>query len=174
MWRQRFFTQIDQALRPLLTARQYPLMLAGVKREISLYESINTYDHLLHHHVEGSANWIATADLFELATKAWEKHDLTAEEDLIHEIEDADNRARLVKDLLDLLPAVECGKTHQLILPEHTTGDATDEMINHLAVAALRQKTRISILNRMSLPAGSVAGILRYGREESRSQPRAS
>lgn len=166
----QFFSQIDAALRPLMTNQQYPLMLAGVRRKLALYSTVNTYEHLLNHHVEGSPKWLSTSDLYELAKSAWEAYQQTIEEDILRALVEADARAKLVKDVLELLPAVESGRVHHLVLPEHKAGDATDDMLNHLAVAALRHGSLISVLGNQSVPGGYAAGILRFGREESKAK----
>ena len=170
----QFFSKVDGALRPLLTRENYPLMLAGIKRQLTLYSGLNTYEHLLAHHIEGSHRWLSPDDLYQLANEAWEVYQETQESDILQELNDADSHAKLVKDAIELLPAVESGKIHHLVLPEREFGDATDEMVNHLAMAALRQRSRVSVLSHHAVPAASAAGILRYGRGQHNAKAKAS
>lgn len=174
LYLRQFFRRLDAALHSLLMHRQYPLMLAGVKRQLALYTSVNTYPHLLRQHVECSSKWLSSADLRQLAERSWGTYEVALEEDLKKEIDDADKHAKLIKDMLELLPAVEAGKIHHLIIPEHKFGDATDEMMNHLAVVTLRKQGRVSVFRNQSLPAGHAVGILRYGRESKGKQAKAS
>jgi hypothetical protein len=170
----QLFLRMDASLRPLLMLHQYPLMLAGVKRQLALYESVNTYPHLLRQHVECSSKWLSSADLYELAEQSWKTYQAAAEQDILKEIDDADQQARVIKDALELLPAVDSGKVHHLVISEQQFGDATDEMMNHLAIVTLRKKGRVSVCKNQSLPAGSAVGILRYGRESRHKQAKAS
>lgn len=170
----QFFSKLDASLRALLTSQQYPLMLAGVKRQLALYADVNTYEHLLGDHIEGSPKWLSSVDLYQLAGEAWAAFQKATEIEILKELDRADSQAKLVKDTIELLPAVESGRIHHLVLPEMETGDATDDMVNHLAVAALRLGTHVSVFSSHSVPGGSAAGILRYGREEKPVRARAS
>lgn len=174
LYLKQFFSQVDASLRALLTRHNYPLMLAGVKRQLALYSSISTYEHLLAHHVEGSPRWLSTDDLYQLSGEAWDAYRVSLEEEILQELGKADSQAKMVTDAIELLPAVESGKIHHLVLPERESGDARDEMLNHLALAALRQRTRISVLRHYSVPGGYAAGILRYGRGERSTRAMAS
>lgn len=174
LYLRQFFSKIDSALRPLFTNQQHPLMLAGVKRHFTLYSDVNTYEKLLEQGVEGSPEWLSSLDLHLLATEAWEAYQKAVEAEVLKELNRADSQAKLVKDALKLLPAVEAGRVHHLVLSGEKSGDATDNLVNHLAIAALRQRSRISVLNNHSVPGGCAAGILRYGREERGTHAKAS
>ncbi len=165
LYLRQFFSQVDASLRALLTSGRYPLMLAGVKRALVLYTDVNTYRHLLGQHIEASPERMSAPELYRLAQKTLQEHQETAKAAIFKEIEDAESQAKVVKDPLKLLPAVESGRVHHLILSEQETGDSTDEMLNHLAIAALRRRSSISVIGTMPVPNGYAAGILRYGRE---------
>lgn len=174
LYLKQFFSQIDTSLREVLTPQPYPLMLAGVKEQLALYSTVNTYEHLMPETIEGNAEWLSSANLYELALKTWQEHQQASEAAILQEINEADSHAKLVKNSLELLPAVEQGRIHHLVLPEQETGDASDELLNHLALEGLRQRSRVSVLAHQPIPGGYAVGVLRYGREAGQREAKAS
>jgi len=63
----QYARQVDQALRPLLSGLDVPLILAAVEPLDSIYRSVNTYPHLLPTSVPGNPDATSDAELAESA-----------------------------------------------------------------------------------------------------------
>lgn len=64
----RYFRAVDKALHPYLRDKKAPLVLAAVEYLHPLYESVNTYGHLLKDGIRGNADHIGRQDLHD---RAW-------------------------------------------------------------------------------------------------------
>ena len=63
----QFARAVDNALRPLLTGSDVPLILAATEPLESIYRSVNTYVHLAPRSIEGSAGTLSDEQLAERA-----------------------------------------------------------------------------------------------------------
>jgi hypothetical protein len=60
---------VDRGVRPLLQSSLDPLILAGVTREVRIYEKINTYPRLMKELIHGSPGALGRPKLFEAAVR---------------------------------------------------------------------------------------------------------
>jgi release factor family 11 len=74
----QYARQIDQALRPLLSGLDVPLILAAVEPLDSIYRSVNTYPHLLASSIPGNTDSTTDGELGERARRVLD--DLCASE----------------------------------------------------------------------------------------------
>jgi hypothetical protein len=65
---QRYFQKIDAGLNQILPQDHAPLILAGVDYLLSIYDSVNSYPHLLEEEVRGNPEELKAA---ELHARAW-------------------------------------------------------------------------------------------------------
>ncbi len=177
----QFARQVDAALRPLLSGREIPLILAATGRLTSVYRAVNSYPNLLQDGIEESPDRISDADLATAArpvldaAHAAELSALTA----LYEARSGDSRATC--DLSDAARAATYGAIETLLVDidavvpgtvddrtgEITFAEAADAtnygVVDEIAGRALAAGARILGVRKADIPgSGDLAAILRY------------
>ena len=177
----QYARQVDQALRPLLSGLDLPLILAAAEPLDSIYRSVNTYPHLVATSVAGNPDSTSDADLTASARGVLD--DLYATElRTIHETYAhrlAQRRASA--DIADVARAATYGLVDTVLvdIDESVPGyidengavtlDDTDDAVNYGVVDEIARRVwlnsgRVLAVRRADIPGkGSVAAILRYG-----------
>jgi hypothetical protein len=177
----QYARQVDAALRPVLSGRETPLILAATGRLASLYRSVNSYPHLLPVGIEDSPDRIADAALAQAARPAL---DAAHEEDLgelraLYEARAGEGRA--TSDLSDAARAATYGAVEVLLVDidsvvpgtvDEESGairfadesDATNYGVtDEIAGRALSSGARVLGVRKDDMPGGGdIAAILRY------------
>ena len=176
----QYSRQIDQALRPLLSGLDVPLILAAVEPLDSIYRSVNTYPHLLATSVPGNPDSTSDAEL-----AAGARHVLddlyaaelrTIQETYAHRL--AQRRASA--DIADIARAATYGLVETVLvdIDQSVPGsvdengavklDDADDAVNYGVVDEIARRVwlnsgRVLAVRRDDIPGnGPVAAILRY------------
>lgn len=158
-----FFKMIDRGARPLLENGGYPLILAGVSREVSIYEKVNTYPRLMKESIHGSPRFLGRARLFEAALRIAIPGFEKSPNELGAKLEAAAGRDLLLTDPDAIRRAAEAGQVETLIIDAETSGN--QDALNRCAVAALRNSGTVECSPYLHAGKG-VAAILRYRMQE--------
>lgn len=154
-----FFKMIDRGIRPLLEASGYPLILAGVSREVSIYQKINTYPRLMKDAIYGSPGALGRPRLFEAAMHIAVPGSEKSPNELSAILENAAGRGLLITDRKAILRAAELGQVENLFVDPEIRCD--QEELNRCAIAVLRNSGKVESSPSLH-PNGGVAAILRY------------
>jgi hypothetical protein len=177
----QFARQVDAALRPVLSGRETPLILAATGRLASVYRAINSYPNLLPDGIEDSPDRISDNDLADAARPML---------DVAHASELGALRAlyaehvgdgRATSDLSDAARAATYGAIETLLVDMDAVvpgtvdvqsgaitfakaADATNYgVVDEIASRALATGARILAVRKADLPgSGDLAAILRY------------
>ncbi len=176
----QYARQIDQALRPLLSGLDVPLILAATEPLDSIYRSVNTYPHLLATSIPGNPDSSSDAELAVSARRVLD--DLyaaelrTIQETYAHRL--AQRRASA--DIADIGRAATYGLVDTVLVdidqsvPGYidengaVTFDDTDDAVNYGVVDEIARRVwlnggRVLAVRPDDIPGkGSVAAILRY------------
>jgi hypothetical protein len=177
----QFARQVDAALRPVLSGRETPLILAATGRLASVYPAINSYPNLLPDGIEDSPDRISDNDLADAArpmldaAHASELGALRA----LYAAHVGDGRA--TSDLSDAARAATYGAVETLLVDMDAVvpgtvdvqsgaitfakaADATNYgVVDEIASRALATGARILAMRKADLPGfGDLAAILRY------------
>ncbi len=162
-----FFKMIDRAIAPMLAADGNPLILAGVSREVGIYEKINHYPHLAKQPILGSPGALGGARLFQAALCIATSGMARPPEQLSAMLDAAAGNGLLLTGPDAIARAAEAGQIETLFIDaEFRPHDqAEGGLLNHCAVSVLRNSGTVE-----SSPAlhasGGVAAILRYRARE--------
>lgn len=177
----QYARQVDAALRPVLSGRETPLILAATGRLASLYRSVNSYPDLLPDGIETSPDRVADAELADAARPvldAANAAELSALKDL-YEARASDGRATcdlaqaaraatygaietVLVDIDAIIPGVVDEQTGAISFAEKA--DATNYgVVDEIAGRALANGARVLGVRKADLPGeGDLAAILRY------------
>jgi hypothetical protein len=177
----QYARQVDQALRPLLSGLELPLILAATDPIDAIYRSVNSYPHLQPTTLPGNPDSTADAQLAESARRVLD--DLYAAE-LEETRETYTLRAaqrRASADIADVARAATYGLVDTLLVDidedvpgriEEGTGavtfDQADDAVNYgvadeIARRVWRNGGRVLAVRRDDIPGdGAIAAILRY------------
>ncbi len=178
----QFARQVDAALRPVLSGRETPLILAATGRLASVYRAVNSYPNLLPDGIEDSPDRISDADLADAARPvldAAHAAELSALKALYQahvgdgratcDLSDAARAATygaietLLVDMDSVVPGTVDDQTGAITFAERA--DATNYgVVDEIASRALATGARILTVRKADLPgSGDLAAILRYG-----------
>lgn len=172
--------QVDQALRPLLSGMQVPLMLAAAEPMTSIYRSVNSYPYLADTVIGGNPETTADA---ELAARGREVLDELYAAELAAMRERYDVRAtagRGISDVAEIARAATFGLVDVLMVdidaaPTGTIdetsgavnpgepGPGTYGLVDEIARRVWRADGRVLAVRAQDIPGGGpAAAILRY------------
>jgi hypothetical protein len=176
----QYARQIDQALRPLLSGLDVPLILAATEPLDSIYRSVNTYPHLLATTIPGNPDSSSDADLTVSARQVLD--DLYATE--LRTIQETYGQRlaqrRASADIADIGRAATYGLVDTVLVdidqsvPGYidengaVTFDDSDDAVNYGVVDEIARRVRLNggrvlAVRPDDIPGkGSVAAILRY------------
>jgi hypothetical protein len=154
-----FFKMIDRGIRPLLEPGREPLILAGITREVSIYQKINTYRRLREEAVHGSPGAIGTPKLFEAAVRIAVPGFEKTPEELGAKLEAAAGQGLLLTQPDAVLRAAQARQIDSLYIDPEMHGDL--DMLNRAAVAVLRNSGTVECSPCLHVGT-TVAAILRY------------
>jgi hypothetical protein len=177
----QYARQVDAALRPVLSGRDIPLILAGTGRLPSVYRSVNNYPGLLDDGIETSPDKMSAAELAEAARPVLDNA-YEAELSRIRALYEARAGAgRATSDISDAARAATYGAIEALLVDidtvipgtlDETTGavsfadgpDATSYgIVDEIAARALASGATVLGVRKADLPGeGALAAILRY------------
>jgi hypothetical protein len=157
-----FFRRIDRGVRATLFQNHWPLILAGVTREVAIYREVNTYSPLLNGSIHGNPDALGAGTLYARASELLPTYSARVMEATARELEEAAGRDLVVTNPAEVIEAVSAGRVGELILaPESTGYTQREDLINWAALATIRNAGRISLVNGATVKAG-LAGILRF------------
>jgi hypothetical protein len=177
----QYARKIDAALRPVLTGRDTPLILAATDRLGSIYKSVNSYPHLLEQTVTGNFERVTDADLAAAARAALDDwyHSELAQFRALYETRA--NSGRATSDLSDAARAATYGAIDVLLVDmDSVTPGSVDEttgairfaessgansycIVDEIAARALSTGAKVLAVRKSDLPAGGeLAAVLRY------------
>jgi hypothetical protein len=176
----QYLRAIDTALRPVLSGRSTPLILAGVDPLASLYRTVNSYPHLLPIGIRVSPDDMKDDELARLTIPALD----TAHNVQIGEakelFEKRTSQGRTATDLTDVARAATYGAVELLfadideVVPgtidesgvmtlADTASARTYGVVDEIATRVLASGGRVMAIRRADIPGGGgVAAILRY------------
>lgn len=112
----RFFHQIDDGLRPVLSQEKAPLVLAGVDYLHSIYREANSYPHLMDQGITGNPEELKGEDLHEQAWGILKPHFLKGREEAMAHYRQLAGGVQASKDLKQIVPAAYDGRVDVLFV----------------------------------------------------------
>lgn len=119
---ERYFRDIDRALHDVLQNERAPLVLAGVRYFLPIYQQVNSYPHLMKEIAEGNPERNRKS-LLELHREAWkivEPVFKKSQEESADLCRMAINRGKGSKDISEVLPAAFNSRVDRLFVPTGT------------------------------------------------------
>jgi hypothetical protein len=177
----QYARQIDQALRPLLSGLDLPLILAAADPMDAIYRSVNSYPHLLPAGLSGNPDTTADSELIQRARRVlddvYAAQLRTVQENYARQA----SQRRASADIADVARAATFGLVDTLLVDidevvpgrvDETTGaitiDDTADAANYGVVDEIARRVWLNAgdvlaVRREDIPGnGSVAAILRY------------
>lgn len=178
---EKYATEIDAALRPVLKDKEAPLILAATGRLAPVYRAANTYSRLLPGGIEHSPDRISPAELAQAARPILETWHLTQMGEISELFDARAGQSRTTTDLSDAARAATFGAVETLIvdldIEKHGTineetgaisfADAAAassyDIVDEIAGRALATGARVLAARTVDIPGGTgLAAILRY------------
>lgn len=176
----QYLRAIDAALRPVLSGRSTPLILAAVDPLASLFRTVNTYPHLLPRGIRMSPDGMKDANLAEQAVPALDEAyaaEISRDRALF---EARSSQGRVATDLTDVARAATYGAVEALFVDfDEVVPGTIDEngvvtfadaasartygIVDEIAARVLASGGRVMAVRRADIPGGGgLAAILRY------------
>lgn len=180
----RYFRQVDESVSDYIGGEEAPLVLAGVSEYLPLYESVNSYPHLLDDEiVAGNPEQLSAQELHENAWPLVESvlEELQAEE--LDRFEDLyyQNGDLASDDFHEIIPGCAYSRVETLFVPlgeyrwgrfdpetntveVHESQEPGDgDLLNYAALQSYLNGATVHVLRPDQMPGGrSVAAIFRY------------
>jgi Bacterial archaeo-eukaryotic release factor family 3 len=161
-----FFRKIDRGIHATLFQKHWPLILAGVAREVAIYSDVNTYSPLLNGVIHGNPDALGASTLYARASELLPAYSARVMEATARELEEAAGRDLVVTDPAEVIEAVNAGLVGELILaPGAASYAQREDLINWAALGTIRKRGRVSLINGATVTAG-LAGILRFHQKQ--------
>lgn len=178
---QKYARKVDAALRPFLSGRETPLILAATGRLAPVFRAVNSYPHLLPEGISDSPDRISDADLAKAARPVLDAAYAREIDELkaLYETRAGDGRA--TTDISDAARAATFGAIHTLLVDidsvipgavDEQTGAVTFSedagpgaygVIDEIAGRALASGARVLGVRKADIPGeGDLAAILRF------------
>lgn len=177
----QYCRQVDQALRPLLSGLDVPLILAATEPLDAIYRSVNTYPHLAARSVEGSPESGSDSDLVAAARGVLDEVHEAGLHDVLELFERRASQGRASQDVVDLARAATFGAVDTVLVDiddvapgsvDEESGAVTfaetDDAVAYGVVDEIARRVwlnggRVLAVRREHVPGGGpAAGILRY------------
>lgn len=176
----QYLRAIDAALRPVLTGRNTPLILAAVDPLAALYRSVNSYPHLLPDGIKVSPDDMNDAELARRAVPALDASHAEQIKQANALYESRSGQGRTATDLTDVARAATYGAVELLFadIDEVVPGTIDDSgvvtlagsasartygVIDEIAARVLASGGRVMAVRRADVPGGgSLAAALRF------------
>jgi len=176
----QYARQIDQALRPLLSGLDVPLILAAAEPLESIYRSVNTYPHLVATSVSGNPDSSSDAELAGSARRVLDELYASELRTIQETYAQRLAQRRASADIADIARAATYGLVDTVLvdIDESVPGqidengavtlDDSDDAVNYGVVDEIARRVwlnsgRVLAVRRDDIPGkGSVAAILRY------------
>lgn len=172
---------VDRALRPILTGRTVPLVLASVDELASTYRAHNTYPHLLKATITGNPEQKSARELADAARDIAVKHAKKVVRDRLKLVEERAAKDLASTDVEQIAHAAVRGQVGTLLVdvaasragtidPEnglitvaHASSAKTYDILDELVGLTIRSGGEVLPIKSSALPNGSpVAAIFRY------------
>jgi hypothetical protein len=178
---EKYATEIDAALRPVLKGGDTPLILAATGRLAPVYRAANTYAGLLPNGIENSPDRIGDAELAQAARPMLEAFHQAQIAEISALFKTRAGQSRTTTDLSDAARAATFGAVEILLvdldvekrgtIAEETgavsfadaSGASSYDLIDEIARRALATGARVLSVRADDIPGdGALAAILRY------------
>lgn len=177
----QFARKVDAALRPVLSGREIPLILAATGRLASLFPSVCSYPNLLEDIIADSPDRMSEADLANAARPILDTAYAKDIEGMKELYETRSSQGRATADISDAARAATYGAIEALLVDIDTVvhGTVDDEsgavtfsdkadagnygVVDEIAGRALASGARVLAVRKSDIPGGGeLAAILRY------------
>jgi hypothetical protein len=177
----QYARQVDAALRPVLSGRDIPLILAATGRLASVFRTVNTYPHLVADTIEESPDRLTEAELSQRARPVLDAAYALELSTLKQLYETRTGQNRTTTDMADAAHAATFGRIEALMvdidtvvpgrLDEETgkltlakeAGPGSYGVVDEIAARTLAMGGRVLGVRREDIPGGGeLAAILRY------------
>jgi hypothetical protein len=172
---------VDRALRPILTGRTVPLVLACVDELSPIYRAHNTYPHLLKSTIAGNPEQMSERDLGEMARELVVKQAKKVIRERLKQVEERAGKDLASTDVAQIAHAATRGQVATLLVdiaasrpgtidpekgtiaPANASSAKTYDLLDELVGLTLRAGGEVLPIKSKALPNGSpVAAIFRY------------
>jgi hypothetical protein len=113
---QRYFRQIDHALRRALPSNGFPLVIAAVDYLLPLYRQVNSYPHLLAQSIRGNPEELSSTDLLRAAWSIVAPYCLTAQDNALSVFRRYEGTARASTQVEQIVRAAYAGRVESLFV----------------------------------------------------------
>jgi hypothetical protein len=177
----QYARRVDAALRPVLSGRDIPLILAATGRLEPLFRSVNSYSELLDDSISDSPDSMSDSDLAAAARPVLDKHYDRVLRQIASEYQEKFSRGLATADISDAARAATYGAAGTILVNidsvvpgriaddtgavEFADAQGADnyDITDEIARRALAHGGRVLAVRRSDLPAGEdLAAILRY------------
>ena len=177
----RYFRQIDIGLRELLNDQRAPLVLAGVEFLMPIYESANTYPHLLREAIPGNPESLKAEDLHRRAWAIVEPIFVRAQAEAADQYRELEGTGRTANRIEQIVPASYHAQIDTLFValgqqqwgsfdPQSggialtaEEGPGTEDLFDYAAIQTFLSGGVVYAVRREVVPGGaSAAAILRW------------
>ena len=177
----RFFQQIVRGLSPLLESEPKPLIIAGVEFLLPIYQSANSYGHLLSEGITGNPENINPEELmhkaWQIIQSNWEQKQHQAKE----QYQELLVTKQASADIKQIIPAAYQGQVDTIFIAEdfqcwgqfepetnsiqieNSSTQENQDLVDVAAIKTFLQDGIVYLMSQTEMPDGeSIAAIYRY------------